>query len=95
LFPEGALFLGLKVLWFLRRRQAGRQAQAQSGISQQRKPRGGRWNPHLSANLLPRAKKLIFSSDPPGEDGSPRRARAGDAATAAGEDEERSCRVYI
>ena len=68
LFPEGAVFLGLKVLWFLRRRQSGRQAQAQSGISQQRKPRGGRWNPHLSANLLPRAKKLIFSSDPPGED---------------------------
>jgi len=99
LFPEGAVFLGLKVLWFLRRRR--RSGRGASAISSQEKPRveveerGENRSPRVSANLLPRAKKLIFSSDPPGEDGSPRRARAGDAATAAGEDEERSCRVYI
>jgi hypothetical protein len=52
LFPEGALFLGLKVLWF----------------------------------LLPRAKKLIFSSDPPGEEPPP----AGEGATAADEQTELS-----
>jgi hypothetical protein len=74
--------LGLKVLWFLRRRQAGA-----SAISQE-KPRDGRAreNPHLSANLLPRAKKLIFSSDPPGEEPPP----AGEGATAADEQTELS-----
>jgi len=99
LFPEGAVFLGLKVLWFLRRRR--RSGRGASAISSQEKPRvevEERGRIGVLVYLLTCCRGRRSSSSPPTLRVRTEEPPPESLETAADDEqkkEESSCRVYV